>query len=190
MNIQKKPISFLSDPEIIEILVVCAELFGTQLRDYGIQAFIYLLRQKYNFVTDEKILDACTNFTVRQEQNKRFSPALLSHILITANQNQQPEYKDREATEEQKAKYKQEWIEKVCADFDDYCNKIPPSRIFVWRLLSKKLKAKGLISETQYAEADKKDSLAVSFSSEFKPLCLKVFNNLAMQGKHISSYVI
>src|SRR3990170_4772987 len=110
-QIKKISIANMPDFEITELLGVCAELFGTQLRDYGIQAFIYLLRQKYNFVTDEKILNACTNFASSQEQNKRFSPALLSHILITANQNQQNQYKTYEATEQEKAKYKQQWIE-------------------------------------------------------------------------------
>src|SRR3990167_5945684 len=183
MNIQKKPISFLSDPEIIEILVVCAELFGTQLRDYGIQAFIYLLRQKYNFVTDEKILDSCTNFASSQQQIKRFSPALLSHILITANQNQQNQYKTYEATEQEKAKYKQQCIESVCLDFDDYCNNIPPTRIFIWRLLANNLKEKGLLTDEEYFATDAKESEAFSFHSEFKPLCINVFKTLAMQGK-------
>ena len=179
----------MPDFEITELLGVCAELLGTQLRDYGIQAFIYLLRQKYNLVTDEKILNACTNFASSQEQGKRFSPALLSHILINANKGQQSEYKTYEATEEDKAKYKQKWIEAVCLDFDYYCNKIPPSRIFVWRLLSKQLKEKGLIWEEEYEAANKKESETFSFESEFKPLCLKVFHNLAMQGKHISNFV-
>jgi len=188
-QIKKISIANMQDFEITELLSVCAELFGTQLRNYGIQAFIYLLRQKYNFVTDEKILNACTNFASSQEQSKRFSPALLSHILINANKDQQSEYKSYEATEEQKAQYKQQWIEAVCLDFDDYCNKIPPSRIFVWRFLAKQLKAKGIIFEQEYESANEKDSKAFSFQSEFKPLCLKIFNDLAMQGRHIANYI-
>src|SRR3990172_51875 len=110
-NIQKKQIAFLSDAEIEKLLTYCSEFFGTTLKKEATWSFTYMLRQKYNFVTDEKILDSCTNFASSREQNKRFSPALLSHILINANKGTQQEYKTYEATEEQKARYKQQWIE-------------------------------------------------------------------------------
>ena len=188
-NVQKKQIAFLSDAEIEKFLTYCSEFFGTTLKKEATWSFIYLLRQKYNFVTDEKILDSCTNFASSQQQIKRFSPALLSHILITANQNQQNQYKTYEATEQEKAKYKQQWIEAVCLDFDDYCNNIPPTRIFIWRLLANNLKEKGLLTDEEYFATDAKESEAFSFHSEFKPLCINVFKTLAMQGKHISNYV-
>ena len=190
MNIQNKPIAFLQDSEIIELLGVCAELFGTQLRDYGLQAFIYLLKQKYNLTTDKKILESCTNFAALQAQGKRFSPALLSHILINSDRDKQQEYKSYETTPEQKAFYKQEFLKAVYADFDDYCNKIPPSRIYVWRFVCKKLVQSGVIKQSEYDVTHDED-LTQQFSSRsaFKSLCLKAFNDLAMQGKEITTFI-
>ena len=201
MNIQNKPIAFLQDSEIIELLGVCAELFGTQLREYGLQAFIYLLKQKYNFTTDKKILDSCTNFAASQAQGKRFSPAFLSYILTNENKEQKThgDYETHEITDEEKAFYKQEFLEVVYMDFDDYCNKIPPSRILMWRLVCRQLIKAGIIEQTKYDEvnlrtenkkSDVRNVMQIfSFENEFKKLCLKGFYMIAMRGEHISKYV-
>ena len=189
-NIQKKQVAYLSDYELGDLLTHCSEFFGITLKKESVWAFTYMLQRKYNFVTDEKILNACTNFASSQEQGKRFSPALLSHILITANKGQANEYKTYETTEEQKAFYKQEWLKAVYADFDDYCNKIEPTRIHIWRFICIQLREAGIITAEDYDVADKKDmGQTFTFHSEFKMLCLKGFNTLAMTNNHISKFI-
>lgn len=187
---RSKKILEMPDYEIEDVIRFCFDLFGQQ-PSKSLAGFVWILKQKFNFISEEEIKNGVTNYVSGNftERHNRFTPSVLSHIVNSRNKGQQSEYRTYEATEEEKAKYKQQWIEAVCADFDDYCNKIPPSRIFVWRLLSKQLMAKGLITKTQYEDANKKDLQAVSFNSQFKPLCLKIFNDMAMQGKHISTII-
>src|SRR3972149_4404268 len=164
---RSKKIFEMSDYEIEDVIKFCFDLFGQPAK--SLPGFVWILKQKFNFISDAEIKNGVTvyvsgNFT---ERHNRFTPSVLSHIINSRNKGAESEYKTYEATEQEKAKYKQQWIESVCLDFDDYCKKIPPSRIFVWRFLAKQLRAKGFITEAEYEDANEKDLQVVSFSSQF-----------------------
>ena len=214
---RSKAIANLSDFEITELLEVCAEFFGTTLKQSAAGAFIYMLHAKFNFTIDTEILNACTEYAANPSPDfsRKFSPWLLSSILVTKNKSKNPEYKKPESEydkgfsseDEKKAYNKQLFMIALYSDFEDFTNigeiefnKREVHRVHIWSFVAKKLMDKGIVSKKEYdlchTENEKlKNNLTdltdmkKQLKNRYYDICILKFKQIAMEGKHIQQFI-
>ena len=188
----------MSDYEIENIISFCFDLFGQPIK--GLHGYTYILKQKFSTATDKKIIKLVSEYVsnTSSELMQRFSPALLSFMLRQSNKEKFPDYthNNYETSSEEKEKYKQMFLDALYADFEDYCQRIKPTRIFIWDFVCRKLKDKGVILEKEYSgafEINTKRQSRTQKASElfngFRELCLLKFKDMAMTGKHIKEFI-
>lgn len=191
-------IANMSDQELLQVIQLCAELFGTRLRPESVNAYVYLLKRNFNFTTDKEMVSACTEFASNpSNEHHRMSPSFLAMILRQKGKDKQPVYQEFEISLQDKEKNRILFLESLYQDFDDYCRKEQPTRIFIWRYVVKRMIRAGLINEDMLVSATEKDEYRSTnkniysevVETEFKTVALNVFKDLAMQGKHISEYI-
>lgn len=194
---QNKQVINLQDFELAELLNTCSGLFGSVIRKEIFNSFELILKSKFGFITDTKIIEAVSNYVAgnTQENIGRFSPMLLSAILKAADKEKFPVYEKKVVSESDREKYKRMWIDAVYQDYEDYCRRIEPSRIHVWMYLADELQNAGLITKEEKDKAGESiqrrnpERFKTIFANGYKDLCLEKFKDMAMKSEHISQYL-
>lgn len=197
MEANNRRIGNMSDFEIEDLVKFLFDLFGQQAKN--IHGFVFILKTKYFSTTDSELIKGVTDYIAYNNTDKiqRLSPPLLSSIIISGNKSKTPSYReDFSVSTPDKEKYKQMYLDALYADFEDFCNKKNPSRIFVWQLVARNLKEKGIVSEKEYDGAQDENGKSKEFytvnnvfNNHYQALCFEKFKDMAMQSKHIQEYI-
>lgn len=187
----------MQEYELAELIQVGAGFFGNFTpSSASLTAFGLMLRQKFPLMTGEKVIKLCTDVAANPLQGKeiKFTPSFLATILQSQQKEFRPlNYTEREASIEEKIKYRQQFLKDLYADFELHKAGKRMINIIVWDYVARQLVGAGYAERLpeikhEQTRGEKSNIIRNTYSSQegFVTAC---FDKMIKSNQHISEII-
>lgn len=187
----------LIDSEIIQLVQICYALFNSgYLSDFQLTAFTNVLRHKFPSMTYGQVMKLCEEAAAHPPQGGiKFTPSFLSVILTSNRKEYSPiNNGERVFSQEERNKYRQEFLNDLYEDFNDYKNGKLPARIHAYQYVAILLERYGYVEkmpDIRYQELSFMDKLRGKEDGfdGYRVFVLECYDRMIKNDTHISQII-
>ena len=184
-------ISEMTSAEIVEVAQICSAMFTpTNLTDTSASAYVHILKNNFSGMKGQEIINLCAKAAANPPKaDFKFSPSFLSVILRGYEKiNQTMNHQEHVATQAERYKHRQKFLQDLYADFDDYQKGMKPKRIKVWQYVAEQL-VRNRVADRMPVITEQRQMALKDMLSQHEPFVLDCFKKLIQNKQHVSQII-
>lgn len=184
---------YLTNQEITELTQICHAMFSSaNLSNVQATAYTNILRHKFSGMTYRQIMKQCEDAAANPPKTDfRFTPSFMATILRGHEKiNQTQSSEERVATQAERYKYRQEFLNDLYADFNAFKAGMKPKRIQVWQYVAELFVRNGIAERLpDHKERGGEAKTFKQIMNIYEEFVLDCFRVLIKNNQHVSQII-